>query len=58
MEKLRHEEFEHILKLHGYEVMESGFNPRKSDYIELKKEEIKIENTNAFPSKAYVNVEM
>lgn len=57
MEKLRHEEFEHILKVHGYEVMESGFNPKKSDYIELKKE-IKIENTNAFPSKAYVNVEI
>lgn len=33
--------------------MESGFSPRKSDYIELKKEEIKIENTNAFSSKAY-----
>lgn len=33
-------------------------NPRKSDYIEFKKEEIKIENTNAFPSKAYVNVGM
>lgn len=38
--------------------MESGFNPRKSDYIEFKKEEIKIENTNVFPSKAYVNVGM
>lgn len=40
--------------------MEPGSNPRKWDYIELKKGEmfIKVENMIAFTSKAYVNVKM